>query len=77
MGRMTTNEIAREEWETFLDGFSRQHEGWTVTVEVFETDGDVRVEATDVPFAGVAFGGDNAGRETISVMVGVTPEQAG
>ena len=27
-------EIEPEEWISFLDGFSRQHEGWLATIEV-------------------------------------------
>jgi hypothetical protein len=72
---MTTQEIDRGEWEFFLDAFSRQHEGWTVTVGVLDRNGEARVEATDVPFEGVAVGGAGESRETISVMVGGTPER--
>ena len=32
-------EIPRGEWLSFLDGFSRQHEGWLVTLEVPEVQG--------------------------------------
>lgn len=31
---MSTREVPREEWVSFCDSFSRQHEGWRVTVEV-------------------------------------------
>ena len=29
-----TTEIPRERWVSFFDDFSKQHEGWIVTVEV-------------------------------------------
>ena len=35
---MPSRDIPREDWVTFLDSFSRQHERWLVNVEVV-TDG--------------------------------------
>jgi hypothetical protein len=71
---MTTHDIERGEWEFFMDVFSRQHAGWTVTVEVFAQDGDARVEAEGLPFEGISVGSAGGERQTISVMVGGTPE---
>jgi hypothetical protein len=31
---MPTREVPRDEWPLFFDIFSRQHEGWLVTIEV-------------------------------------------
>ena len=43
---MKTKEIPKEEWPKFFDAFSRQHEGWLVTIEIFGTvDGLVGQEA--------------------------------
>jgi len=35
---MPTQEIPRNQWSEFLNRFSRQHEGWLVTLEVFSPD---------------------------------------
>ena len=50
---MHTHEIARSEWSSFFDGFSRQREGWLVTVEEIPG-GEARtcVEARDLPLQG-------------------------
>ncbi|CAN5438101.1 hypothetical protein BH20ACI3_BH20ACI3_19140 [soil metagenome] len=42
---MPTQEIPRDEWKTFLDTFSRQHEGWLATLEVLGTDIGAQQEA--------------------------------
>ncbi len=46
-------EIPRGEWLSFLDGFSRQHEGWLVTLEVGEGSGMSGVEAEDLKLEGI------------------------
>jgi hypothetical protein len=67
-----TREIDRPEWSDFLDGFSRQHEGWLVTVEQVSTpSGQSAVEAHDLPLENVSSDPDG----TISVSVGGTPER--
>ena len=35
---MPTREIPRDEWNAFFEMFSKQHEGWLVTVEVLGRD---------------------------------------
>jgi len=70
MNRM--REIERPEWAGFLDGFSRQHEGWLVTVEqVSMPSGPSAVEARDLPLENVSADPDG----TISISVGGTPER--
>ncbi|OLE50804.1 MAG: hypothetical protein AUG51_26320 [Acidobacteria bacterium 13_1_20CM_3_53_8] len=46
-------EIPREEWAEFLDIFSRQHEGWLVTVEVLSEEIGAQVEAEGKPLEGI------------------------
>jgi hypothetical protein len=56
-------EIPREEWPAYLDGFSRQHEGWLVTVEVPGAEIGAQVEARELPLQGVTAelkGGEDA-----------------
>ena len=46
-------EIPRGEWLSFLDGFSRQHAGWLVSLEVAEGPGRSGVEAEDLKLEGI------------------------
>lgn len=67
-----TREIERPDWSGFLDGFSRQHEGWLVTVEQVSTASSrPAVAARDLPLENVSADPDG----TISVSVGGTPER--
>jgi hypothetical protein len=70
MSRM--REIERPQWSGFLDGFSRQHEGWLVTVEqVSIPSGQAAVEARELPLENVSADPDG----TISISVGGTPDR--
>ena len=50
---MSTQEILRNEWAKFFDGFSLRHQGWLVTVEVFGSDIGAQVEARELPLQGI------------------------
>src|SRR5215216_3054241 len=58
-GKMPTQEIPREQWNNFFNSFSRQHEGWLATLEVFATDAGAQQEVSDVPFEGISLDSDN------------------
>jgi hypothetical protein len=62
-------EIPREEWVEFLDGFSRQHEGWLVTVEVLGSEIGAQVEAEEMTLDGVSADLKGGGPDLISVML--------
>ena len=49
-----THEITRETWREELDSFSRQHEGWLVSVTTRCPDGKILVEARNLPLQGVS-----------------------
>jgi hypothetical protein len=51
---MTIRNIVRAAWREELDSFSRQHEGWLVSVTTRGPRGDVAVAAHDVPLQGVS-----------------------
>jgi len=51
---MSTRDLARESWREELDGFSRQHEGWIVSITTRNVRGDVTVAARDLPLLGVS-----------------------
>ena len=68
-------EIPREEWAEFLEGFSRQHEGWLVTVEVLGEEVGAQVEAEEKPLDGVTAALQLGGEDSISITVGRTPAE--
>jgi hypothetical protein len=69
-----TREIPRDEWKSFFDTFSRQHEGWLATLEIFSKDLGAQQEAHELPLEGVslASGGDEP--DTISIDLGTPPD---
>ncbi|SRR6266511_4025024 len=66
---MPSRDIPREQWVTFLDSFSRQHEGWLVNVEVV-TDGlGAHREVREKRLIGVSADLKN-GSNAISIIAG-------
>jgi len=57
---MKTKEIPRNEWQEFFDIFSRQHEGWLVTLEIFGSEIGAQVEERGLAFEGIVDEGDDA-----------------
>jgi hypothetical protein len=70
---MPTQEIPREQWNDFFDSFSRQHEGWLATLEVFATDAGAQQEAPDMPFKGISLDSKESESEAVLINVGKTP----
>ncbi|HKW67807.1 MAG TPA: DUF5335 family protein [Terriglobales bacterium] len=66
-------EIPRGEWLSFLDGFSRQHEGWLVTLEIPEVQGRSGVEAENLKLVGIT-PEHSEGRDRISIALGKAPD---
>ena len=66
-------EIPRGEWLSFLDGFSRQHEGWLVTLEVAEGPGRSGVEAEDLKLEGIT-PEHSEEHDRISIALGKAPD---
>ena len=65
-------DIAPSEWSSFLDTFSRQHEGWLVTVaEISSGGGNPRVEARELPLQGIFV---NPHEQSVSIAVGGSPD---
>jgi uncharacterized protein DUF5335 len=71
---MTTKEIPHEEWNNFFDAFSRKHEGWLATLEVFGPDVGAQQEARDLPLEGVSIASAVNGSDSIAISLGKTPE---
>ena len=66
---MPTQEIPRDEWTTFLDTFSRQHEGWLSTLEILGTDIGAQQEVLNLPLEGISVSRDSV-PETIAISLG-------
>ena len=51
---MTVRHIAPDSWATELDSFSRQHEGWLVSIRTRTPDGQIQLDAKNLPLQGVS-----------------------
>ena len=67
---MATREIPRDEWVAFFDSFSRQHDGWLITVELLGADAGAQVESREQPLAGITADLRDGGEDVISILVG-------
>jgi hypothetical protein len=71
---METREIPHDEWRSFFDVFSRQHEGWLATLEIFGPEIGAQEEAHQLPLEGVTIASGDTEPEAISISLGKTPE---
>ena len=70
---MNTRDIPRERWIRFFDDFSKNHEGWIVTLEVLGSDIGDQEEARGLPLVGIS--ADVKARENrIEIIVGGKPD---
>ena len=67
---MKTNEIPKNEWPKFLDNFSRKHEGWTVTLEIYGTELGAQVQGSELALAGIVDEWDEIHGNRIVIMFG-------
>jgi hypothetical protein len=63
-----TKNIPRDDWRGELDSFSRQHEGWIVSVTVAGADGAVHTEARELPLQGIS--ADSPANNRVDIMIG-------
>jgi hypothetical protein len=71
---MPTKEIPRDEWNKFLDTFSRQHEGWLATLEIFAVDIGAQEQARDLPLKGITATSTDDESPSIVINLGKTTE---
>lgn len=71
---MSTREVARPEWREFFDDFSRQHQGWLVTMEMLGPDLGDMVEARQLPLEGIVVEPGGDGEMAIEVIAGDRPD---
>lgn len=74
---MKATTIARTEWQSFLDGFIRRHQGWLVTLEVFQPKVGAQVEEHDLALEGLTaeLENGNGGKDRIEIVIGGEPDQ--
>jgi hypothetical protein len=71
---MKTKRIPRSDWPKLFDSFSRQHEGWLATLEIFATEIGAQVEERELAFEGIVDESDEALGNQIIIMMGVKPD---
>jgi hypothetical protein len=71
---MRTREISRSDWPEFFNTFSRQHEGWLVTLEVFGTEIGAQVEERELAFEGIVAEWDEIRGDEIAIIIGAQPD---
>lgn len=70
---MQTRDIPREQWIRFFDDFSKNHEGWIVTLEVLGLDIGDQEEANNLPLVGIS--ADVKARENrVEIIIGGRPD---
>src|SRR5215203_5157684 len=57
--KMSTREVTRNEWTNFFDIFSKQHEGWIASLEVFDDEVGAQAEAVELPFEGISINSED------------------
>lgn len=71
---MKTTEISRSEWPKFFDSFSRQHEGWLVTLEIFGTEIGAQIEERELALEGIVADCNEVKHDEIAIMMGTKPD---
>jgi uncharacterized protein DUF5335 len=65
---MTSREIPVDDWTDELDAFSKEHEGWMVSVRITDPDGRARTEVDTLPLQGVSV--DDPDKRRVAIIVG-------
>jgi len=65
-----TRRIPSDQWISFLNSFSKQHEGWLVTLEVLDPELGAQTEASELPLEGIS---GSTAPKTISISLGDAP----
>ena len=72
---MLTREIPCGEWATFLEGFSRQHEGWLSSLEVLGSGFGAQTEARDLELQGITVDlNSDTGNTIVIIFLGKDPK---
>lgn len=69
---MPTREIPVSEWKEFFQDFSRFHQGWEITADIFSRALGAQKEARGMMFGGLVVEPQRDGRVSIEMMLGKT-----
>lgn len=61
--------IEAPRWNAFADRFTRDHDGWSATLELREPDGTIETAVDDRPFRGISFE-NRGGHESVVLVFG-------
>lgn len=67
---MKTSTIAKNNWRDFFDSFSRQHEGWLVTLEILGSEIGAQVQERELTFEGIVDEWDEAKGNQVVITIG-------
>ena len=62
---MKPKDIQRDQWPAFFDSFTREHTGWTITLEIIGTEIGAQIQDRELVFEGIV----TEGKE-IMIMAG-------
>jgi hypothetical protein len=71
---MPTQEIFRHQWKTFFDNFTRYHQGWMATVQVFGQEIGAQEEIREMPFGGIVAEMRAGCKDCLEVILGENRE---
>jgi hypothetical protein len=71
---MKTKEIPGSDWPAFFDTFSRQHQGWLITLEIFGAEIGAQVEGRLVALDGITAEWDEQEGSSIIIMARAKPD---
>ena len=71
---MKTEEIPKDEWSGFFDTFSRKHDGWLVTLDIFGPEIGAQVVERGIALEGITNEWDQTEGNIIRIMTGVKPD---
>ncbi len=66
---MKPTDIQRDDWQAFFDRFNREHDGWSITLELIGTEIGAQIQDRELVFEGIV----NEGNE-IMIMAGERAE---
>jgi hypothetical protein len=71
---MNTQEIPRDEWSSFFDVFSKQHEGWLASLEVSGRDNVTQAKPRESPFEAISLTSTADKSKAIAIELGKSGE---
>jgi hypothetical protein len=71
---MCTQQISRAEWKKFFHDFSRFHQGWILSLDVFSQEFGAQIGTRGIPFEGMVVEESSDGKANIELILGNTPD---